>query len=691
MKLPVRRNARVPERSLGRWDRHTAGASIGLVLAAASAMHARAQQPPAPPLTVESGSISAEPAIVLRPGQFVQRTESPSTAPVADVEMDQAFSATYVGADVNLVINAILGQFLQIPYTVAPDVQGTVTLGIEGVRTRSAGIGLLRSALQPLGITVIDRGDVVAIVRAGAHEDGPVNAAVIEPGQPSPPGGGVAILVPRFVEPSQLGPLINPFSNRSGGAGVVALADDKHRMLILRGDEQTITSASKAAAMFDVDWFSQVSTATFTLQHVAPKDLISELNSVLGPAAGGVEFVAMPRLSQLIVFSRRAEVLSAVKDWVTKLDVTSAQITGGMLLYTAKHMSAEELAASLKDSGPADASGGAPLAAALPAAATTGGGASSPYAAPASTALAGTPLDTGKSGALSVTTNARQNIVIVRGNADQLAEARALLEIIDQPVAQVMIEAAIVEVTLNDQFEFGVNWSGLEDRFAATFSDDASGAVLSRFPGLALSYVNVDIQAAINLLSSVTNVEVVSRPSLVALNNERAELQVGDEVPIVTQAAVSVVNPDAPIVNQTTYRDTGVILNVTPRVRAGGIVELEVGQEVSKVARTTSSGIDSPTIQQRRIESRLLVPSGKSVALGGLISTTRTKGVTGVPLLKDVPLLGQLFRSNSDLVERTELIVFLTPRVLIEPQEAVEVTEQMRQAFRKMEADLAKR
>jgi general secretion pathway protein D len=180
----------------------------------------------------------------------------------------------------------------------------------------------------------------------------------------------------------------------------------------------------------------------------------------------------------------------------------------------------------------------------------------------------------------------------------------------------------------------------------------------------------------------------MSRPSVVALQNETAKLQVGDQVPITTQTAVSVNNPDAPIVNQTTYRDTGVILSVTPRVRAGGMVELEVAQEVSQVARTTSSGIDSPTIQQRKLSSKLLIPSGQSVALGGLISASRTNGVTGVPLLKDIPLLGQLFRTNSKLVKRTELIVFLTPRILADSQAATDATDQLRKSFRKLEANL---
>jgi general secretion pathway protein D len=120
------------------------------------------------------------------------------------------------------------------------------------------------------------------------------------------------------------------------------------------------------------------------------------------------------------------------------------------------------------------------------------------------------------------------------------------------------------------------------------------------------------------------------------------------------------------------------------------MIELEVAQEVSQVARTTSSGIDSPTIQQRKIESKLLVPSGQSVALGGLISTTQTGSVTGIPVLKDIPLLGALFRSDSRIVERTELLVFLTPKLLVDARASVEATDLLRDTFRKLEEDLGK-
>jgi general secretion pathway protein D len=638
---------------------------LALVIAAGG-VAAQAQQP----------SPSQEP---LRPGLFVQRAESNSSTDSSDFQTDEPFSATYVGADVTTVVNQILGEFLNIDYSIAPDVSGLVTMRVENVQSRLAAIEALRTAVRPLGIAVIDRYDFVAVARANS-QNGSFQAAAIDPGQPSPAGGGAVVLTPKHVSPSQLGPLITPFAP----SATISLTDDRRRFLIVRGDEAAITAASSAAAMFDVDWFAQVSTAAFKLSNIAPQDMIGELRPLLGPSIDQVDLVPVPRLSTLMVLARNPQMVSVIRSWIEKLDVPSTDIAAGILIYRAKHVGADTLAKSLTELGGSSSA--------------TPNGLIGPSMGPLAGTSGGAPLVNQPSlpGALSSPTlsasaNLAQNIVVVRGDSDQLADARALLNALDQPVPQVLIEAAIVEVTLDDELQYGINWHGIEDRFVGTFTDAASGLVTSQFPGFSLTYVNTDIEAALNLLSAVTKVEVISRPSLMALNNETANLQVGDQVPIVTQTAVSVIDPDAPIVNQTVYRDTGVILEVVPRVRAGGIIELEVAQEVSQVARTTSSGIDSPTIQQRKIASKLLVPSGKSVALGGLISTSRTGSVVGIPILKDIPLLGQLFRSDSRVVERTELIVFITPRLLVDGQAAVEATDQLRSAFRKLEEKLSRK
>jgi general secretion pathway protein D len=172
------------------------------------------------------------------------------------------------------------------------------------------------------------------------------------------------------------------------------------------------------------------------------------------------------------------------------------------------------------------------------------------------------------------------------------------------------------------------------------------------------------------------------------LNNQTANLQVGDRVPIITQQAVSTVTTDAPIVNSVEYEDTGVILKVTPRVNRGGMVMLDISQEVSEVASATTTGIQSPTIQERKINSSVAVQDNETIVLGGLISDSRTQTHTGIPYLQDVPVLGNLFRDTGDNKTRTELMVLITPHVIDDTRKARKVTDELRRRLPAVQAVL---
>jgi general secretion pathway protein D len=151
------------------------------------------------------------------------------------------------------------------------------------------------------------------------------------------------------------------------------------------------------------------------------------------------------------------------------------------------------------------------------------------------------------------------------------------------------------------------------------------------------------------------------------------------------------VNPDSPIVNTIELRDTGVILRVTPRVNANGMATLEIEQEVSDVTKTTTSNIDSPTIQQRRIRSVVAVGDGQSIALGGLIRDNKTKSKSGIPLISDIPILGNLASWTNDTSTRTELLILLTPRIIHNPDQARDVTDELQRrlrAIRALDSDL---
>ena len=148
------------------------------------------------------------------------------------------------------------------------------------------------------------------------------------------------------------------------------------------------------------------------------------------------------------------------------------------------------------------------------------------------------------------------------------------------------------------------------------------------------------------------------------LDGKTATLSVGDQVPVVTQSAQSTVTASAPLVNTVDYRNTGVILKVTPRITGSDTVLLDISQEVSSVSATTSSSINSPTISERHLESSLMLADGSVVALGGMISSTRSKGNTGIPVLMNLPGVGPLFRTSTNDSSRTELVVLLTAKII---------------------------
>ena len=214
--------------------------------------------------------------------------------------------------------------------------------------------------------------------------------------------------------------------------------------------------------------------------------------------------------------------------------------------------------------------------------------------------------------------------------------------------------------------------------------------IFTQAPGFSYLFATSDIRVVLNALTQITDVNVISSPTLLVLDNEPARLQVGDQVPISVRSSTSVTDSDAPVVNEIEYRDTGVILDLVPRVNSSGLVVLDIIQEVSDVASSTVTGATvtqtiSPTISQRRIASTVAVKSGETVALGGLIRDNKTNTVTGVPLLSDIPVLGNLFKTTTDFQRRTELLVLLTPRVVRDSVDARTVTDELRRRLRAVE------
>ena len=290
---------------------------------------------------------------------------------------------------------------------------------------------------------------------------------------------------------------------------------------------------------------------------------------------------------------------------------------------------------------------------------------------------------------IRITADAANNSIVIYSNQEDYRTIERALHSIDRPQLQVAIDATIAEISLTDALQYGVRFFfsskdvGLNSNKGSAALLDSSAIVSRVLPGFNLLLgQEAQPRVVLDALSSFTNVKVLSSPSLVVVDNQPAMLQVGDEIPVTTRTATLIDNPNAPVVNNVELRSTGVILKVLPRVRANGSIDLEIEQEISNVANPGASL--TPTISQRRVRSTISVMSGQTVLLGGLISEREENGKSGIPGLRDIKFLGDLFGTTSGNKQRTELIIFIRPQLIRDSLDARQVAEEFRDKLNTM-------
>ena len=277
------------------------------------------------------------------------------------------------------------------------------------------------------------------------------------------------------------------------------------------------------------------------------------------------------------------------------------------------------------------------------------------------------------------------NSLLIYSNQEHYRIIERTLEQIDRPQLQVAIDATIAEITLNDTLKYGVQFYlkskdiGLKPDVGSILNTATNVAISRLVPGFNfLVGTQAEPRLIIDALHSVTDVKILSTPSVVVVDNQFASLLVGDQIPITTRTAQSVDVPTAPVVNNIEYRNTGVILRVAPRINANGNVLLDIEQEISSVANTATAETLTPTVSQRKVRSSIAVHTGQTVLLAGLISERQEGGRKGIPLLHQIPGLGELFAQTSGTIQRTELIIFIRPQIIRHGFDAQKVAEELR-------------
>lgn len=581
----------------------------------------------------------------------------------------------FINTDVREVVRTVLGDFLNLNYTIDPSVQGQVTIQTSKPLDQASVLPVLEQSLRVNNLAITRTGNLYRV--------GPMNDAVRHSAIQSPPrngsvaGFGTSAVQLRYVGVAEMRRLIEPIFP----SGSIVHADPARNLLILSGTEQERGLMMENISMLDVDWLSGMSFAMFSPRNVEISVLTQELEQVVGgkesPLAGLVRFVPIQRLNSVLVISPQPEYLEELRTWVERLDRSGEGADQRMYFYRVQNGRAADIAGVLNKAMGASKQSTRQNASA---AGRSAAGLGAPVAPPPAMDGGG---DDGISvrglGELNVTADETNNALLITATPREYRLIESTLRQIDVPPLQVLLEAAVAEVTLTNDLRYGVQYylrsqQGHHQSFLTTGTTSITPTV----PGFGYVLNNRNIRVILDALESITRVNVVSSPQVLVLNNQTASLTVGDEVPVAIQQATSITTPGAPVVNSIQYKNTGIILKATPRVNQGGMVMMDIAQEVSDVANTTSSTLDSPTIRQRKISSSVAVRDGETIALGGLIKDSRTDGGSGIPVLRDIPALGFLFGSTTDNSIRTELLVLITPHVVESMEKARTVTEELR-------------
>ncbi len=633
---------------------------------------------------------------------------------MAEVQ-DRSALLNFENAGLREVVQVVLGDTLNLNYLYDPRVNGTVNLQTTSPLPADAIMATLETVLRMNGAAIVVKPDLIHIVPAEEAIRGKLSPEIAGGGPPIPIGHSVRIVPLRFISAIHAQKLLEPFAPPQ----TIVRADTDRNLILLAGTRHEIEIMLDTIDTFDVDWLAGMSVAIFPLANATADLVVEELNLILGdevagPLAGLIRFVPIERLNALLVVTPRPEYLAKLETWIVRLDRGST-VGQNLYVYNLEYGEAAELAKILtkvfssqdqiEERLPGRFAPGLQVQRTDVPTTISGPEQTRPQGQPQPTLLntfRGTldisPGVQRDSDGLAISRRADiriiadevDNALLVLANAQDYRMVEAAIRKLDTVPLQVLVEATIVEVTLTNELRYGVQWffktNGYRSGDGRVTLSRAVGGDIAEV-GRGLSYVITDgagaVRYALEALEEVTKVRVISSPHLMIQDNRSAEIQVGFEVAISTQLQQSTA-ANANVVNSVQYRDTGVILRVTPRVNSGGSIAIEVEQEVSQVQEEGGDSL-TPTISQRRINSSVVVQSGETVILGGLIQNTDTLGSSGIPLLARLPVLGALFGSRNVDDRRTELLVLLSPRIVRNQAEARRVTEEMRRRLKTIE------
>ena len=675
------------------------------------------------PLDAAAKRADGRPLPQIRRGNGRVINSAAASAPLPDIGATSGEARfNFEGESLHAVVKAILGDMLGQNYTIAPNVQGTVTYSTPKPVSSAQAVSVLEMILGWNNARMIYGDGRYSIVPA----DQALATGVVTPrvGSPANARGFESRVVPlRYISAEEMKKLLTPYARPNA----IVTVDSGRNLLTIAGTRAELESYLRTIEIFDVDWMSSMSVGVYPLQSSKSTKVVQDLEKVFGeasksPVAGMFRFMPLEGANAVLAITSQADYLDDIEQWIERIDGAGEGVK--LYSYELKYITAKDLGARLSEVfggggnrgggndgggyslipggqssiiGPGGGDGGkdgGDLSGSGSGGGGLGGGSLSLNAARGGNGSVVIEVGGDK---VAVSAIEENNTLLVRATGSAWRSILDVIEKLDVLPLQVHIESQVAEVTLSGELAYGVNWF-LENATTENGLPDVStpnGLIPSKWstlgasiggasgPGLAWTLIKNDAAAVITALDRVTDVRLLQTGSVLAKNNSEATLNVGSRIPITTVS----INPILGSNNTTSsvqYLDTGVILKVRPRVTKDGTVFLDIVQEVSSPGSDADAN-GNVRINTRRLKTEAIANSGDTVLLAGLIQDNTTRGSSGLPGLSRIPVIGGLFGRQSSNQGRTEVVVLLTATILRDQKELRTFTDEYSRRFRAMD------
>lgn len=642
--------------------------------------------------TTGSKANSQDMELVLGNHQYYRTdVERPSIAAGRAAKGD-GVALNFERASIREVVSVVLGDILKQTYIVEPGVEGEVTINSSQPIPRESLIPTLESLLQTQGAVLYkdDNGDYRIAARANLKGRGfmPSTGKI-------KPGYNIQVVPLRYIPVTEMQKILEPIASPDAFVRV----DTNRNLLVLAGTSSELQNLMATVKTFDVDVLQGMSVGIYRIKNVEAQVVAKNLDALFGesgnsPMAGMVKIMPIEHMNSLMIISASPDYLKEMKSWVDRFDQTGPVDGQQLFVYHVQNGNAEHLAEMLTQifsgkGGNSKKSNASALPSSLAPgleAATVGGDANSSAsnAAALKTMLgssSGVNIDPDAD--VKIVADKTNNSLMILSSEAMYKQIQEALKRIDIMPMQVQVEASIMEVTLSDEMSNGLQWYLTQN--GNTFGELGVGKFGANASPSGFSFTlaggSNGIKGFIHALAKESKVKVISSPSVLVLDNQTAEIRVGDQQPIKTGS----VSTDGTVssIQSIQYKDTGVALNVTPHVNSNGLVKMDVQQDITDVGEIDSA-TGQRTFLKRNIKSNIAVQSGETIVLGGLIRDNHTEGNSGVPVLKNLPVIGSAFNGSSKSGKRTELLVLITPTAIKDQEALVKTGDEMRERMKRL-------